>query len=55
MKTFKPNDLMKRSLDQIVNDVLSRATRTLDAAEAVDANADPSRMSDRIKRLRGIS
>jgi hypothetical protein len=52
----EPNDdVMKRSLDQMVNDVLSRATKALDAGEALDANADPSGMYDRIKRLRGIT
>jgi hypothetical protein len=51
----EPNDVMKRSLDQLVNDVLSRATKALDAGEALDANADPSRTYDRIKRLRGIT
>ena len=52
----EPNDdVMKRSLDQMVNDVLSRATKALDAGEALDANADPSGTYDRIKRLRGIT
>ena len=51
----EPDDVMKRSLDQMVNDVLSRATKALDAGEALDANADPSGTYDRIKRLRGIT
>ena len=52
----EPNDdVMKRSLDQMVNDVLSRATKALDAGEALDANADPSGTYYRIKRLRGIT
>ena len=53
----EPNndDVLKRSLDQMVNDVLSRATKALDAGEALDANADPSGTYDRIKRLRGIT
>ena len=56
MRTSSPTTtLMKRSLDQMVNDVLSRASKALDAGEALDANADPSGTYDRIKRLRGIT
>jgi hypothetical protein len=52
----EPNDdVMKRLLDQMVNDVLPRATKAPDAGEALDANADPSGTYDRIKRLRGIT
>jgi hypothetical protein len=52
---FERDDVMKRALDQMVNDVLSRATKALDAGEALDANADPSGTYYRIKRLRGIT
>jgi hypothetical protein len=51
----EPDDVMKRSLDQMVNGVLSRATMALDACEALDANADRSGTRDRIKRLRWIA
>jgi hypothetical protein len=51
----EPDDVMKRALDQMVNDVLSRATKALDAGEALDANADRSGTCDRIKRLRWIT
>ena len=51
----EPDDVMKRALDQMVNDVLSRATKALDAGEALDANADPSGTYYRIKQLRGIT
>ena len=51
----EPDDVMKRALDQMVNDVLSRAKKALDAGEALNANADPSGTYDRIKRLRGIT